>query len=143
MGRKGSGANTRRFSAISLPEAATASKEGDFRKMQGRFAFFKAFDRVSAELTHISYPGIVLTTNEIAVVNDLNGIDGITTADGGLVVTAENGAIHMVCTAASPANARIVSLDGKTVWTGTVSEGGVSVNLPKGVYIVNGKKYIL
>ena len=123
--------------------AATASKEGDFRKMQGRFAFFKAFDRISAELTHISYPGIVLTTNEIAVVNDLNGIDGITAAEGGLVVTAENGAIHMVCTAASPANARIVSLDGKTVWTGTVNEGGVSVNLPKGVYIVNGKKYIL
>lgn len=123
--------------------AATASREGDFRKMQGRFAFFREFDRISAELTHISYPGIVLTTNEIAVVNDLNGIDGITTADCGLVVTAENGAIHMVCTAASPANARIVSLDGKTVWTGTVSEGGVSVNLPKGVYIVNGKKYIL
>lgn len=125
-----------------LTASSSASKMNDFRNSSGKYAFFNTFDKVYAELTSRIYTDITLATTAFSVRDEnSSGIGDITADDAAFSVKVSNGALVM--TSATAVNAAVYAVDGKKVWNGTVDASGVSLSLPKGAYVVNGKKVIL
>ena len=84
--------------------------------------------------------GFVINSTPIAIGDDITGTDNITANSNELQITTAGNAIVMSCGTSTAVN--IYTIEGKKAWNGNVY-GTVNVTLPKGIYIVNGKKVIL
>ncbi|MBQ8226968.1 MAG: hypothetical protein IJZ92_06000 [Bacteroidaceae bacterium] len=120
----------------------TSASTKDYTVTNGVFTFYKPYEHAYVKLTHRSYPDMVLETTHFSV-RDLSpeGIDGVV-EDGNLAVTVVGGALVFNSSANQAVN--VYAADGKNVWSATLAAGETTtVSLPKGVYIVNGKKVII
>lgn len=113
--------------------------DGDYSNTSGKFAFYKPQRKAYLRMDCEDYDAFVVT-NPIVVGTDVTGVNKVI-SDRELVISVSSGVITMNSSAATAV--RIYTMDGKTVWTGTVGNTDVTVNLPKGVYVVNGKKVVL
>ena len=121
-----------------MVQRKSSTQEGDFYATHGKFSFFTPQKKAYLKLTSKSY-GFVIKTTPIAIGDDITGVEQMVTSNG-LEIAVANGTIILNSTVATPVN--IYTTDGKQVWQNVVS-GTTSVKLPKGVYVVNGKKVIL
>lgn len=86
--------------------------------------------------------GFTLNTVPFSVGEDYTtGITGVTDSESGLKVRTAAGKLYLSCS--QPVQVNVYALDGRTVWSGTVSNSEQSVSLPKGIYVVNNKKVTL
>ena len=72
----------------------------------------------------------------IVIGTDITAIHSITDGQG-FNVTSESGSL-IITGSESPIT--VYSVDGRKVWSGRTSTEGTRINLPRGIYIVNGKK---
>lgn len=128
-----------------LTKASTSNKEGDYFPLStnanfGKISFLKNFDHVYITLTAKSYPDLVSQTTGFKVTDSTTGISQINTVDG-LQISSSLGMLHLTSDKATSVS--IYSIEGKLTWKGIIDDSPVSVQLPEGVYLVNGHKVIL
>lgn len=121
-----------------LQRATSPTSTNEYTMYLGKFTFLKEFSTVYARLSHAAYPKLVLKTSAFAVgEGNVTGLAAVASDDLGLSTAA--GRLTLT------GNGQTVSVydaGGKLVWHGKAA-GTVSVELPAGVYVVNGKKVIL
>lgn len=127
-----------------LTRGSSSSAPNDFYVTGAKYAFFtaqpKAFARIVSRSVYAD-EGFYIETSRVAIgAESVTSIDAITNQTSGLQIQASRRTLTM--NSAAPQAVRIYSLDGKKVWDGTVSSS-VTVSLPSGVYLVNGKKVAL
>lgn len=119
-------------------ELVKGSKE-DYTARSNMFTFYKPFEAIHCEVTSDEYPGLTLSSTPLAVVPVGTGIQDIMDAYGFSYIT-NNGAITMK--SGKPYRVTIYTVDGKQVWTGTVTDEE-RVALGHGIFLVNGIKISL
>lgn len=126
-----------------LVAAKSTDRDQDFYNSKFKFSFFKGHSLVYGELHSKAYPDLVIKTDMFAVgkENALVGIEDVTTEENGLQLDVNRGTLTMSC--AEPTSVNVYTTDGKMVWKGIVNASSTTINLPKGVYLVNGKKVLL
>lgn len=130
-------------SETELERGTSSSAPKDYSNTSGKLAFFNAAKEVYVRMTHTRYPGFALRTIPFAVCDpdgDLTGI-GRADASGGLSASVEGG--RLLLSSPSAQEVRVYSVDGRPAWTGRVGAEPVVVSLPRGVYVVNGRKVAL
>lgn len=122
-----------------LERGTSSANPKDYSNTSGKLAFYKPMEGVYVQLSHPRYPDFTLKTTRFNV-GDMTGM-GQVQAAGGLAVAVSGGTLTLSCDA--PQSVRVYTAAGKAVWTGRVDAGAVSLSLPKGVYVVNGRKVVL
>ena len=119
---------------------ATASKpNNEYSYSSGKLVFYQPQKRVYIKFTNTTYKDLVLTSDVFCVGEEVaTGIEDVKNATDNLEVLTQPGYVTL------NANVRtlvtIFDLSGKKVWGGTVV-GTTTINLPSGVYIINGQKF--
>lgn len=114
----------------------------DYARSAGKITFLKGFaDSVYVGITAGSayYPGLTIETSRIKVTDPM-GIGTVKNSSGLLMDTTEG---VLTLSAGWVVDVKIHNIEGMQVWEGRVSVTPVRVALPKGLYIVNGKKISL
>ncbi len=111
--------------------------KGDYTAIGYRFTFNKPFEAIRCEVTSAGYPGLVLTSTPLAVVDETTGIDDVMKTFG-FSYTTNGGVITMKSD--KPYQVRIYTVDGKMVWSGTVGTSEKRVSLGHGIFLLNGIK---
>lgn len=128
-----------------LTKASASNQEGDYFPQStnanyGKASFLKSFDHVYVTLTAKSYPDLVSQTTGFKVTDSATGISQ-TQAGDELQVTSLRGMLRL--SSGEGVAVRVFSAAGKLVWQGHVEGSPVEMQLPPGVYIVNGQKVVL
>ena len=132
---------------VNMTKANAANKTNDVfiatsNNSYGNVSFLNAYDKVRCELTSSNYPNLTYVTTDFRIYDVNSGISQTTSQQNGLTVWGTRGQVCIQ--ASSDADVRIVNMAGQTVWNGKVDAGSTQqVNLPSGVYVVNGKKVVL
>lgn len=121
-----------------LTKATASNPKNEYSYSSGKLVFFQPQKRVYIKLTNTTYKDLILTSDVFCVGEDVaTGINDVQTTNA-LEVIAQKGYVTL------NANVRtlvtIFDLSGKKVWGGTVV-GTTTINLPSGVYIINGQKF--
>lgn len=117
----------------------SSSGKGDVYNGRGYFAFYTPQKKVYGKFTSKSY-GFTITCTPFAVGDDITAVDRVIADGNELTISVVQGNIQLNSATATAVN--ICTIEGKPAWQQVVS-GQTTVSLPKGVYIVNGKKIIL
>ena len=128
-----------------LSKASSSNKNGDYYtptavSLYGNYSFLKPHDEVYIEITSSNYPDLKYTTTHFRVGEKATAIETATTAGDALNVTVQN---RQLVIAGKGQPVRVYRADGSLQWQGQACEGGTQLNLPAGVYVVNGKKVAL
>lgn len=120
-------------------------KSNDYYESSGKFTFFtehaKAFARIKATTGSYSDEDFYVETSMIAIgENSAVGIYN-TKNDNTTTVIVSPGKRSLTISGRKDENISVYSTDGILVWNGTTEKGTVTIALPAGIYIVNGKKY--
>lgn len=139
MGRE---AGSEEFAEIGRSDLFTSTSSAYY----GKVAFYKPFEEVYVHLTSQDYTDLEQTTSHFIVVNsedDVTAIDDVKVNNGenGLTVKPAHGSLQL--SASAQQLVRIYSSAGQLVWQGTVDAATTTVQLPGGVYVVNGQKVVL
>ena len=137
---------------VELVRVTRSGAEGDFINYNsGKVSFLTPHYKVCAKLTHsTTYTedlGYVFYSQPFAVSKEyaddyIAGIGNVTTSDtNDLNVLVENGQVTI--SASKNTHLNIYTTDGKCSWNGNVGKTPITLRLPKGIYILNGKKVIL
>jgi hypothetical protein len=130
--------------ATALTAGKSSSAPNDYYLSSGKTVFFTPQGRVFARITASSVYkdcDFYLETSRIAVGEDqISAIGTIVSASGELSVLAQHG--QLLLSSATATHVNVYSADGKQVWNGTVN-GTTTLQLPAGIYIVNGQKVAL
>ena len=122
-----------------LSRAGATSPNNDYTFTNGKIAFLQPQKRVVIKVTHSKYKDLVLVSDEFCVGEDIaTDINDVTTAANTLEVLTQKGYVTLNANVRTLVN--IIDMSGKKVWGGVVV-GTTTINLPTGVYIINGKKY--
>lgn len=121
-----------------LTAGKSATNIGDYYMATGKFTFFTPQRKAICRVTSKTY-GVGVELGPIVVGTDVTSIQTAETEDG-LRVSTIGG--QLVLSSDSPQPATIYNVAGQRVWNGTVTASGQSVSLPKGIYIVGGKKVL-
>ncbi|MEE0805381.1 MAG: hypothetical protein U0L77_08165, partial [Prevotellamassilia sp.] len=101
--------------------------------------FLQPQKRVIIKVTKSNYKDLVLVSDEFCVGEDIaTDINDVTTTANTLEVLTQKGYVTLNANVRTLVN--IIDMSGKKVWGGVVV-GTTTINLPTGVYIINGKKY--
>jgi hypothetical protein len=121
--------------------AKSSDRDQDYYNSKFNFTFFKGQPSVYGELSSKAYPDLVIKTDYFAVgkENILVGVENVKAEE--LSITISQGAL--VLQSGTPMPVNVYSTDGKLVWKGEVDVNPLTVSLPKGIYLVNGKKVLL
>lgn len=130
--------------ATALTAGTNSSNVNDYYASGAKYAFFtaqgKAFARIASRSAY-SDVGFYVETIRVAIGDDVTGIDNVTDGStAGLQLSTAPRTLTM--SSASPVDVKVISLDGKSVWSGTIGSS-VTVTLPSGIYLVNGEKVAL
>lgn len=120
-------------------EALVVGSKNDYTARSNMFTFYKPFEAIRCEVTSNEYPGLTLTSAPLAVISEGTGIHDIMDAYGFSYIT-NNGTITMK--SGKPYRVNIYTVDGKQVWSGTVTDEE-RVALGHGIFLVNGVKISL
>lgn len=130
-----------------LDKASNSNKNGEYFPQTstsgyGKMSFLKPFTEVYIELTSSTYPELKFTTTHFKVSTDASAIgDVVVNKEQGLNIAVRRG--ELIMNSAAEQTVRVYSSAGSMVWQGKVSATDVTVQLPSGVYVVNGKKVVL
>lgn len=113
---------------------------GDYTSRSNSYTFLKPFESVYCKMYCGLYPGLELVSEPLTVVDPSTGVDQVNKGNG-FVCYGHGG--QLVMSAQKSCEAKVYATDGKLVWTGTVGTTPVTLNLPSGVYVVNGVKIYL
>lgn len=128
-----------RWRNIETGDELVYGRTEDYTSRVNRYTFLKPFESIQCVITSTLYPGIELLSEELKV-SEPTGVKDVN-AEVGLVCKGENGQLYM--TADKTIYVRVFTADGKQVWSGTVTNTGVSLNLGHGIFVVNGIKVSL
>lgn len=121
-----------------------SSAPNDYFAQGVKYTFFtaqpKAFGRIKGTSVYKNDDFYIETTRFAIGEGSVTGIGTITGQADGLQLEAARGTLTM--SSAAPVAISIYAADGKQVWSGSVS-ATVTLNLPSGIYIVNGSKVAL
>lgn len=126
-------------SETELTKRTSSSGTEDYCGSFGKFSFFTPHKKAYLQLTSKTY-GFAVKSTPIAIGDDITAVENIITSQDGLQITAHGGSIML--NSPSPINVNIYTIAGKSIWNGMVN-GTTTISLPKGVYVVNGKKVML
>ncbi len=116
------------------------SKTGDYYNTSaGLFTFYKAKKGIYVTATTGSYKGVTLTSQPFDV-NDPTGINDAVTADG-INISVSNGYLSVETSAAYAL--KVYDVQGRCIISENISAGDHAYALAPGLYIVNGKKYLV
>lgn len=121
-----------------MTAGTNATNPGDYYGTSGKFTFFAPQRKAICRVTSKTYD-VSVELGPIVIGTDVTSINSAET-DGGLNVTAMDG--QLVLSAGTPQPVVIYNVAGQRVWNGTVTSDGQSVRLPRGIYIVGGKKVL-
>lgn len=110
----------------------------------GKVSFYKPFDEAYVILSSDDYPELVQNTSRFMVVNspdDITAIDNVLANAGGLTIAPSKGTLRLSSNGRE--NVRVYSSKGEMLWNGQVDSTTTTIQLPAGVYIVNGQKVVL
>lgn len=125
-----------------LQLAKATAQDLDYYNDKGKFSFLTGQSQVYAKLSSKVYSDLELLTDTFAVGKEnITGITNVKAANNGLEVKVSGNTVYM--TAGASLTVNIYTVDGKRVWSGLVGQVPVSVVLPKGVYLLNGKKILI
>ena len=124
----------------------SSTGEGDYVVTTGKYVFFTNHNRCKLRLTHsLSYfANYSFESTPFAIGSELTGISQATTdvaASERLLVEPSEGCV-VITSLVGIQSVNIYDAGGRRVWGGKV-EKSVNVNLPRGIYVVNGKKVLL
>ena len=122
-----------------LTKATASAPKNEYSYTSGKLVFYKPQKRVYIKFTNTTYKDLVLKSDVFCVGEEVaTGINDVKGATDKLEVITQPGYVTL------NANVRtlvtIFDLAGKKVWGGTVV-GTTTINLPSGVYIINGQKF--
>ncbi|EJX03408.1 leucine Rich Repeat domain protein [gut metagenome] len=126
-------------SETEMTRRSTSSGTEDYYASYGKFAFFTPQKKAYAKFTSKTY-GFTIQSTPVAIGNDITAVDQVISNGKDLSIAVTGNTILLK--SSQEVMVSIFTLDGKTVWQGMVNPSA-SVQLPKGVYVVNGKKVIL
>ena len=126
-------------SETEMTKRSSSNGTQDFYGSFGKFAFFTPQRKAYLQVTSKTY-GYTLKSLPIAIGDDITGVENITNAEENLQITTNGHAI--ILNSSSNVNVNIYSIAGKKIWNGSVC-GKETISLPKGVYVINGKKVML
>lgn len=114
----------------------TSSNPSDYYATNGKFAFFTPQKKAVCRATSATY-GFTIEFNPIAIGTD---VTAITTVNGenGLRAWSDNGCLVIN----GSQLVSVFNITGKKVWSGTATPEGKRIQLPKGIYVVGGKKVL-
>ena len=118
-----------------LKKGTSSSAPNDYYASNGKFSFFTAHKKAYATVRSKTYD-VQVKLSPIVIGTDITAIHSITDGQG-FNVTSESGSL-IITGSESPIT--VYSVDGRKVWSGRTSTEGTRINLPRGIYIVNGKK---
>ena len=131
-----------------MTKASTAAKTNDYLPLTsttsyGNVTFLNPYGKVYALFTSTVYPELTFKTTVFRTGKDTPvGIGQVTTGENGLTVTVANK--QLTLSAGTDTQVCVYATSGRAVWQGKVAAGEtVQLNLPAGVYVVNGKKVVL
>ena len=121
-----------------LTKATASNPKNEYSYTSGKLVFYQPQKRVYIKFTNTTYKDLILKSDVFCVGEEVaTGINDVQTTNN-LEVVAQKSYVTL------NANVRtlvtIFDLSGKKVWGGTVV-GTTTINLPSGVYIINGQKY--
>ena len=119
-------------------------KSNDYYESAGKFTFFtehtKAFARIKATTGSYGNEDFYIETSMIAIgENSTVGIDNV--INNIATISVSPGKRSLTISGINNKNINVYSTDGTLVWNGTTGKGTVTIALPAGIYIVEGKKY--
>jgi len=131
---------------VELSKATNSNRTGDYfaassTELYGRVTFLTAQDEAYVKFTSKTYPDLVNYTTHFKVMDTASGINDASTGTSSLSVNISNRTISLSATTNLPV--RIYTSAGKLVWGGVATPSTTTIQLPAGVYIVNGKKVVL
>ena len=101
--------------------------------------FYKPLKRVYIKFTNTTYKDLVLKSDVFCVGEEVaTGINDVKSSTEKLEVLTQPGYVTLNVNVRTLVT--IFDLAGKKVWGGTVV-GTTTINLPSGVYIINGQKF--
>lgn len=124
----------------------TSTGEGDYVLTTGKYVFFTNHERCILRLTHSLgyFADYIFVSAPFAIGSELTGISQATAdvekSERILVEPSAGSVVITSLTGTQPVN--IFDAGGRKVWGGTV-EKSITVKLPNGIYVVNGKKVLL
>ena len=122
-----------------LTKASASKPNNEYTFSNGKITFLQPQKRVIIKVTKSNYKDLVLVSDEFCVGEDIaTDINDVTTAANNLEVLTQKGYVTLNANVRTLVN--IIDMSGKKVWGGVVV-GTTTINLPTGVYIINGKKY--
>ncbi len=125
-------------------KSGTSSTPNDYSISSGITSFFTPAPKVVGRLTsNLTYKGdgFYVETSVFAVGEDqVTAIGEVKTQGSDLVLAPSRGRLTMSCPV--PTAVSIYAADGRAVWKGKV-ETSATVELPSGIYMVNGRKVVL
>lgn len=122
-----------------LTKATASNPKNEYSYTSGKLVFYQPQKRVYIKFTNTTYKDLVLKSDVFCVGEEVaTGIDDVKNSSDNLEVLTQPGYVTL------NANVRtlvtIFDLSGKKVWGGVVV-GTTTINLPSGVYIINGQKF--
>ena len=122
-----------------MVKGTSSSAPGDYYALNGKFAFFTPQGKAYVRITSKTY-GVSVNFKPIAIGDDITAIETVENTQEGLQVHAQGGEIILSAGQQQPVS--IYTISGQRVWTGNVGAEGQRVSLPKGIYVVGGKKVL-
>ena len=126
-----------------LTKGTTSSAPNDYFYSNGKTAFFTPQAKVYARIQgNKLYRDYYVDTTPIAIGSDMVTGIGQAEVETGKTLTVVGLKGQLQLNSSDAAVVNVVSIDGKQVWSGTVS-GTVTINLPAGMYVAGGVKAIV
>lgn len=128
------------------PEGVAVESSNLYNPRKNGLVSFKTtpIKEVFIQFTSDSYPDLVMNSTPhftvVASADDVTAVNDVVVGNAGLAVSAHVGTLTL--TSQQPTAVKVYNAGGQQVWTGVV-EGTQSLNLTKGVYVVNGQKVVL
>ncbi|MBO5699412.1 MAG: hypothetical protein J6R79_05360 [Bacteroidaceae bacterium] len=123
---------------VELTKVSSTAKDNEYSYSSGKLVFFKPMTNVFIKLTNSTYKELELVSELFCVGKDVAvGIDDVCEPLEELQIVSTPGALTLTTNKRTLVN--IFNIEGKKVWGGTVI-GAQTIYLPKGVFVVNGKK---
>lgn len=132
---------------VEMTKANASAKNNDYLPLTsntsyGNVSFFNSYDNVYALLTCANYPELTYKTTAFRIKGVKEGINDAVANGKGLHVAAGHGQLTITAETETPVH--VVAATGRTAWQGRMAAGQtMQMNLPSGVYVVNGKKVVL
>lgn len=132
--------------AIELKKGTSSTAPSDYSATSNKFSFFtpmeKVYARINGYRVYKDHDVYVETTAFAVKESQVTAIENIGSDEAPFTIIATKGHITM-SNNGTPRSVAVYTADGKMAWSGMVDTGTRTIILPRGIYIVDGKKIVL